>query len=190
MQMEPLHFLTFPIILGASTPGGTSSASRQNGAAGGKGVALLWKGKLSPGRREGDTESRPNHLLLSPWHIAPLHLPLVGQNCWPHMASGFSASVWLRVAEPEEKGDKEKGEKPIIYLVRNFPVDVNEYGSSDCHHCVSEDRKPPTVEPHHGTSQSVPKTAEEGVVHILSMGSKALMLQVWADFSTGSLTFR
>ncbi|XP_076018474.1 lysosomal-trafficking regulator isoform X2 [Genypterus blacodes] len=160
MQMEPLHFLNFPIILGAPTAGGTTPASRQNGAAGGKGVTLLWKGKLSPGRREGDTESRASHLLLSPWHIAPLHLPLVGQNCWPHMASGFSASVWLRVAEPEEKGDKEK-----------------------------EDRKPPTVEPHHGTAESVPKTAEEGV-HIVSMGSKALMLQVWADFSTGSLTFR
>lgn len=113
MNMEPLHFLTFPIILGASTPGGLSTGSRQNGAAGGKSVGLLWKGKLSPGRREGEID----HLRSSPWHIAPLHLPLVGQNCWPHMASGFSASMWLRVAEQEERdGDKDEGETQILHL--------------------------------------------------------------------------
>lgn len=111
MNMEPLHYLTFPVILGASMPAGLSPGSRQNSTAASKSVGLLWKGKLSPGRREGDIEYRPSHLRSSPWHIAPLHLPLVGQNCWPHMASGFSASLWLRVAEQEEKdGDKDKGE--------------------------------------------------------------------------------
>uniref|UniRef100_A0AAQ5YJ82 Lysosomal trafficking regulator n=1 Tax=Amphiprion ocellaris TaxID=80972 RepID=A0AAQ5YJ82_AMPOC len=162
MNMEPLHFLTFPIILGASTPAGLSPGSRQTCAAGGKSVGLLWKGKLSPGRREGDIEYRPSHLRSSPWHIAPLHLPLVGQNCWPHMASGFSASMWLRVAEQEEKDvDKDKDES-----------------------------SPLAAESHHGSSQAGTRLVEEGLVHILSMGSKALMLQVWADFSTGSLTFR
>uniref|UniRef100_A0A668AYI8 Lysosomal trafficking regulator n=1 Tax=Myripristis murdjan TaxID=586833 RepID=A0A668AYI8_9TELE len=164
MNTEPLHFLTFPIILGASTPSVTSPGSRQNGAAGGKGVGLLWKGKLSPGRREGDAESRPSHLRTSPWHVSPLHLPLMGQNCWPHMASGFSASMWLRVADPEEMDrDKEK------------------------------DRTGPYIDmtlSHHGTSQPVQRVVEDGLVHIMSMGSKALMLQVWADFSTGLLTFR
>ncbi|KAM6997778.1 LOW QUALITY PROTEIN: lysosomal-trafficking regulator [Tautogolabrus adspersus] len=162
MNMEPLHFLTFPIILGASTPGASSASSRQNGAAGGKSVGLLWKGKLSSGRREGDADNRPSHLRSSPWHISPLHLPLVGQNCWPHMASGFSASMWLRVAEQEEKeADK-----------------------------VEEDSNHPAAESHHGSSQAGNRSADEGLVHILSMGSKALMLQVWADFSSGSLTFR
>ncbi|XP_026212302.1 lysosomal-trafficking regulator isoform X5 [Anabas testudineus] len=162
MNMEPLHFLNFPIILGASTPGVGSPSSRQNGAAGAKSVGVLWKGKLSPGRREGDAEYRANHFRSSPWHVAPLHLPLVGQNCWPHMASGFSASMWLKVAEQEEKdGNKEK-----------------------------EDRNPPAAETHHGSSLSGTRLVEDSLIHILSMGSKALMLQVWADFSTGSLTFR
>ncbi|KAM9809788.1 lysosomal-trafficking regulator isoform 6-T9 [Syngnathus typhle] len=162
VNIEPLHLLDFPIILGASTPGGVSPSSRPNGAAGGKSVALLWKGKLSPGRWEGDSEIRPSHLRSSPWHTAPLHLPLVGQNCWPHMASGFSASMWLRVAEQEERAaniDKER-------------------------------RNPPAAEAHHGSPQATKRGAEEGLIHILSMGSKALMLQVWADFFTGSLTFR
>ncbi|XP_049591027.1 lysosomal-trafficking regulator isoform X2 [Syngnathus scovelli] len=162
VNIEPLHLLDFPIILGASTPGGVSPSSRPNGAAGGKSVALLWKGKLSPGRWEGDSEIRPSHLRSSPWHTAPFHLPLVGQNCWPHMASGFSASMWLRVAEQEERAaniDKER-------------------------------RNPPAAEAHHGSPQATKRGAEEGLIHILSMGSKALMLQVWADFFTGSLTFR
>ncbi|KAK6329577.1 hypothetical protein J4Q44_G00015550 [Coregonus suidteri] len=76
---------------------------QQNGGTGAKGVGMLRKGgKLSPGRREGDGGEAQGHLRTSPWHVAPLHLPLVGQNCWPHMASGFSASVWMKVAENEE----------------------------------------------------------------------------------------
>uniref|UniRef100_A0A3Q4HV96 Lysosomal trafficking regulator n=1 Tax=Neolamprologus brichardi TaxID=32507 RepID=A0A3Q4HV96_NEOBR len=162
MNIEPLHFLSFPIILGASTPGAFSPSSRQNCAAAGKSVGLLWKSKLSPGRREGEAEYQPSHLRTSPWHIAPLHLPLVGQNCWPHMASGFSTSMWLRVAEQGAKdGDKNR-----------------------------EESNPPAAELHHASSQAGTRLLEEGLIHILSMGSKALMLQVWADFSTGSLTFR
>ncbi|XP_068597852.1 lysosomal-trafficking regulator [Brachionichthys hirsutus] len=162
MNMEPLHFLSFPAIVGASVSGGVSNSSRQNSAVGGKGVGLLWKGKLSSGRREGDVGLRPSHRRSSPWHTAPLHLPLVGQNCWPHMASGFSASMWLRVTEQEE-GDKDKNE-----------------GESN----------PPAAESHRSSSQLGSGLVDEGLVHILSMGSKALMLQMWADVSTGSLTFR
>lgn len=192
MNMEPLHFLTFPIILGASTPGGVSASSRQNGAAGGKSVGLLWKGKLSPGRREGDTECRPSHLRSSPWHAAPLHLPLVGQNCWPHMASGFSASMWLFVTEQDEKdGDKDKGETQNLHQdtfmseVHKFELVLRVFS-----HCLPEEGNPPAAESHHGSSQAGMRLVEEGLIHILSMGSKALMLQVWANFSSGSLTFR
>lgn len=117
MSVEPLHFLTFPMVLGTSTPAALSPGSRQSSApSGGKsgGGGLLWKGKLSPNRREGDAECRPSHLRSSPWHVAPLHLPLVGQNCWPHMASGFSASMWLRVAEQEERDvGKSTGETQV-----------------------------------------------------------------------------
>uniref|UniRef100_A0A8C7S129 Lysosomal trafficking regulator n=1 Tax=Oncorhynchus mykiss TaxID=8022 RepID=A0A8C7S129_ONCMY len=166
VDMEPLYFLSYPMILGgASFPGGTSPGSRQNGGAGGKGVGMLWKGgKLSPGRREGDGREEPGHLRTSPWHVAPLHLPLVGQNCWPHMASGFSASVWIKVAENEEgEGHTEKGKK---------------------------EGKAPTLEPNLGTIPDGQRVVEESLIHVLSMGSKAMMLQVWADLSTGVFTFR
>lgn len=190
INVEPLHFLTFPIILGASTPGGVSTCTRQNGAAGGKSVGLLWKGKLSPGRREGDTEYRPSHLCSSPWHAAPLHLPLVGQNCWPHMASGFSASMWLWVTEQEKKdGDKDKGEtqEQHPFMPEEHKHELVLRFRSDC---LPEEGNPPAAESHHGSSQAGMRLMEDGLIHILSMGSKALMLQVWANFSTGSLTFR
>lgn len=56
--------------------------------------------------------------------------------------------------------------------------------------CFPEESNPPGAEVHHGSSQAGARLVEEGLIHILSMGSKALMLQVWADFTTGSLTFR
>lgn len=117
MSIEPLHLLTFPVTLGAPAPGGASASFRQNGSAGGKSVGLLWKGKLSPGRGDGDGECRTSHFSSSPWHAAPLHLPLVGQNCWPHMASGFSASMWLRVSEQD--GDRNQGETPSFDALGN-----------------------------------------------------------------------
>lgn len=54
----------------------------------------------------------------------------------------------------------------------------------------SEEVNPAAAEPHHGTCLPGMRSVDEGLIHILSMGSKALMLQVWANFSTGSLTFR
>lgn len=57
-------------------------------------------------------------------------------------------------------------------------------------YCFPEESNPPAAELQHASSQAGTRLLEEGLIHILSMGSKALMLQVWADFSTGSLTFR
>uniref|UniRef100_A0A8C7IP42 Lysosomal trafficking regulator n=1 Tax=Oncorhynchus kisutch TaxID=8019 RepID=A0A8C7IP42_ONCKI len=167
VDMEPLYFLSYPMILGG-------------------GVGMLWKGgKLSPGRREGDGREEPGHLRTSPWHVAPLHLPLVGQNCWPHMASGFSASVWIKVAENEEgEGHTEKGK---IGLNLYSTLIIRE---DSCQIDFPEEGKAPTLEPNLGTIPDGQRVVEESLMHVLSMGSKAMMLQVWADLSTGVFTFR
>ncbi|XP_031435189.1 lysosomal-trafficking regulator isoform X2 [Clupea harengus] len=157
MRLQPLHFLSFPSVLGQPQAGGASPGLRPNGAAGGKGVGSLWRGKPSPG-----ADGRLGHLRASPWHTAPLHLPLLGQNCWPHMASGFSAALWLKAlrSEDEEEGLAEREESaPATEALQAAPV-------------------------------SGEKAADDGLFHILSMGSKALMLQVWANLSTGTFTFR
>uniref|UniRef100_A0A8C1V4V9 Lysosomal trafficking regulator n=1 Tax=Cyprinus carpio TaxID=7962 RepID=A0A8C1V4V9_CYPCA len=95
--------------------------------------------------------SRTGHLCTSPWHPAPFHLPLVGQNCWPHMASGFSASLWVRAGKDEDGPYKNGMKKSIIF--------------GALYECII-------------------------CLHVLSMGSKALMLQVWVNISTGAFTFR
>ncbi len=116
VNTEPLYFMSFPMIPGAGVPGLSSSpGTRPHGTAGGKGVVnTLLRGKLAVGRGEADV-SGPGHLRSSPWHTAPFHLPLVGQNCWPHMASGFSASLWVRAGKDED-GRYKKGKKSFIYV--------------------------------------------------------------------------
>uniref|UniRef100_A0A673MLC7 Lysosomal-trafficking regulator-like n=1 Tax=Sinocyclocheilus rhinocerous TaxID=307959 RepID=A0A673MLC7_9TELE len=166
---EPLYFMSFPMIPGAGVPGLSSSPGmRPHGTAGGKGgVNTLLRGKLPLGRGEADL-SRPGHLRSSPWHTAPFHLPLVGQNCWPHMASGFSASLWVRAGKDED-GRYKKGKKRFIYLVWL---------------CVAEE------EALHGPAHVSEQQTDRCLLHVLSMGSKALMLQVWVNISTGAFTFR
>lgn len=34
------------------------------------------------------------------------------------------------------------------------------------------------------------KLIEDGCIHIISLGSKALMIQIWADLNTGAFIFR
>lgn len=34
------------------------------------------------------------------------------------------------------------------------------------------------------------KLVEDGCIHIISLGSKALMIQIWADVNTGAFIFR
>ncbi|KAL7877250.1 hypothetical protein SRHO_G00038930 [Serrasalmus rhombeus] len=159
---EPLHYLSFPMLLGISAPSTSSCLGlKTNVVAGARtGMGMLWRGKQSPGQDEG--VRHPGHSHTSPWHIAPLHLPLVGQNCWPHMASGFSASLWVRAVKSEdEDGPSHQGEKVMW-------VDGLQRGASQLVECQGE----------------------KGLLHVLSMGSKALMLQVWADVSTGACIFR
>uniref|UniRef100_A0A673MQ96 Lysosomal-trafficking regulator-like n=1 Tax=Sinocyclocheilus rhinocerous TaxID=307959 RepID=A0A673MQ96_9TELE len=170
---EPLYFMSFPMIPGAGVPGLSSSPGmRPHGTAGGKGgVNTLLRGKLPLGRGEADL-SRPGHLRSSPWHTAPFHLPLVGQNCWPHMASGFSASLWVRAGKDED-GRYKKGKKRFIYVIMQISVFLYILVLIDILN-----------------SFIFVILYIQCLLHVLSMGSKALMLQVWVNISTGAFTFR
>uniref|UniRef100_A0A8C1V3X4 Lysosomal trafficking regulator n=1 Tax=Cyprinus carpio TaxID=7962 RepID=A0A8C1V3X4_CYPCA len=150
-DIEPLCFMSFPMFPGAGVPGLSSSPGmRPHGTAGGKGGVNTLLRDLS----------RTGHLCTSPWHPAPFHLPLVGQNCWPHMASGFSASLWVRAGKDEDGPYKNGMKKSIIFgEALHGPAHVTEQQTDRC-------------------------------LHVLSMGSKALMLQVWVNISTGAFTFR
>uniref|UniRef100_A0A663N133 Lysosomal trafficking regulator n=1 Tax=Athene cunicularia TaxID=194338 RepID=A0A663N133_ATHCN len=165
IYMNPLQYLTFPLLHGASLS--TSSSQKSASTSNSKTAGLLKRAKFSQSKKETDGENL-SHQLLSSWHVAPIHLPLVGQNCWPHMSEGFSVSLWFHLEyahETEnltEKGKKFKRSSRLI-AVRENRMEYLSLGD---------------------------KLVEDGCVHIISLGSKALMIQVWADLNTGAFIFR
>uniref|UniRef100_A0A8C9AZZ6 Lysosomal-trafficking regulator n=1 Tax=Prolemur simus TaxID=1328070 RepID=A0A8C9AZZ6_PROSS len=175
--MSPLQYLTFPLLHTPNLSNGVSS-QRCPGILNSKAMGLLRRARVSRSKKEADRESFP-HRLLSSWHIAPVHLPLLGQNCWPHLSEGFSVSLWFNVeCIHEAEGTAEKGKK---IKKRNKSLILQD-SSFD------------------GTENDRPKGAEyinpgerlieEGCIHIISLGSKALMMQVWADPHNGTFIFR
>lgn len=82
---------------------------------------------MSRSKKEADGDSFPQQLL-SPWHVAPVHLPLLGQNCWPHLSEGFSVSLWFNVecaqeaeSAPEKRKKMKKRNRSLI--LRGSSVD-------------------------------------------------------------------
>ncbi|XP_053917365.1 lysosomal-trafficking regulator isoform X1 [Cuculus canorus] len=168
INMNPLQYLAFPVLHSTNLSAASTSNSRTAG--------LLKRAKLSQSKKEADGENL-SHQLLSSWHVAPIHLPLVGQNCWPHMSDGFSVSLWfhLECAHETEKST-EKGKKSKR---RSRPLAVRENSFDSTEETQSV-----------GMEYLGDKLVEDGCIHIISLGSKTLMIQVWADLNTGAFIFR
>ncbi|XP_042694020.1 lysosomal-trafficking regulator [Centrocercus urophasianus] len=173
MDMNPLQYLAFPLLHGTNF---SSSSQKSTGTSNSKTAGLLKKAKLSQNKKEADGENL-SHQLLSSWHVAPIHLPLVGQNCWPHMSDGFSVSLWFHlecVHEMENSTEKGKKVKRRLLSVRENSFDSTEETKSVGMEYLSLGDK----------------LVEDGCIHIISLGSKALMMQIWADMNTGAFIFR
>ncbi|XP_008585444.1 PREDICTED: lysosomal-trafficking regulator, partial [Galeopterus variegatus] len=176
ITMSPSQYLTFPLLHTPNLSNGVSS-QKCPGILHSKAAGLLRRARVSRNKKEADRESFP-HRLLSSWHIAPIHLPLLGQNCWPHLSEGFSASLWFNVAcmrEAESTTDKGKKKKKRKSLI-----------SRDSSFDGKESDRPEGVEYVNPGERLI----EEGCIHIISLGSKALMIQVWADPHNGTFIFR
>ncbi|XP_051470632.1 lysosomal-trafficking regulator isoform X2 [Apus apus] len=174
IDMNPLQHLAFPLLHSTNLSYSQKSASTSNS----KTAGLLKRAKLSQSKKEADGENL-SHQLLSSWHVAPIHLPLVGQNCWPHMSEGFSVSLWLHLEFAHEtENSTEKGKK-IKRRSRLVAVRENSFDSTE------ETKSIGTEYLSLGE-----KLLEDGCIHIISLGSKALMIQIWADLNTGAFIFR
>uniref|UniRef100_A0A8C2UAI9 Lysosomal trafficking regulator n=1 Tax=Coturnix japonica TaxID=93934 RepID=A0A8C2UAI9_COTJA len=170
VDMNPLQYLAFPLLHGTNL---SSSSQKSTGTSNSKTAGLLKKAKFSQSKKEADGENL-SHQLLSSWHVAPVHLPLVGQNCWPHMSDGFSVSLWFHlehVHEMENSIEKGKKVKRRLSSVRENSFDKTK--SVGMEYLSLGD-----------------KLVEDGCIHIISLGSKALMIQIWADVNTGAFIFR
>ncbi|NXG68610.1 LYST regulator, partial [Baryphthengus martii] len=176
VYMNPLQYLAFPLLHGTNLSSSSSQKSASTSSS--KTAGLLKRAKFSQSKKEADGEIL-SHQLLSSWHVAPIHLPLVGQNCWPHMSEGFSVSLWFHLEcahETENSTDKGKKFKRRSKLVA---VRENSFDST-------EETKYIGME----YLSLGDKLVEDGCIHIISLGSKALMIQVWADLNTGAFIFR
>lgn len=108
--MSPSQYLSFPLLHTPSLSNGVSP-QKSPGILNSKALGLLRRARISRGKKEADRDSFPSGLLSS-WHIAPIHLPLLGQNCWPHLSEGFSVSLWFNVEYiHESESAAERGKK-------------------------------------------------------------------------------
>ncbi|XP_068087878.1 lysosomal-trafficking regulator isoform X2 [Hyperolius riggenbachi] len=164
--MIPLKYLSFPLQQG--TAGVSGTAQKSPGFVSGKMSSFFKRAKVWQTK-----DLHGDDTLLSSWHIAPIHLPLVGQNCWPNMSDGFSFAVWLKM---EYNIDLEyfinKG-KQMKKKNKMHPVPVQNTDKTSA-----------------ADGSSTDKLEDDGCIHLLSLGSKMLMLQVWCSMITGRLIFR
>ncbi|KAM9241356.1 lysosomal-trafficking regulator [Leptosomus discolor] len=176
IYMNPLQYLAFPLLLGTNLS--SSSSQKSSSPSNSKTAGPLKRTKFSQSKKEANGESL-SHQLLSSWHVAPIHLPLVGQNCWPHMSEGFSVSLWFHlecaheIENSTEKGKKVKRSSRLVAVRENSFDSTEELKSTGMEYLSLGD-----------------KLVEDGCVHIISLGSKALMIQIWADLNTGAFIFR
>ncbi|XP_075718563.1 lysosomal-trafficking regulator isoform X2 [Rhinoderma darwinii] len=163
--MIPLKHLTFPLQQNFI---GTSSVAQKSPG--------FTSAKISGFcRRTKIWQNKDVHCdnLLSPWHIAPIHLPLVGQNCWPHMSDGFSLTLWLKLECNQEleslmRGKQTKKKNKFTFQTHSTVTDKSagaDYSTCD-------------------------RILDDGCIHVLSLGSKVLMMQIWFNVSANRFTFR
>ncbi|KAM5206197.1 lysosomal-trafficking regulator isoform 1-T3 [Hipposideros larvatus] len=177
ITMSPSQYLTFPLLHTSNLSNGIS-AQKCPAILNSKAMGLLRRARVSRSKKEDDSDSFPQQLLSS-WHVAPVHLPLLGQNCWPHLSEGFSVSLWFNVecvhdAESSTEKRKKIKKRNKALILRDSSFDGTENGRPE----GAEDVNPGE------------RLLEEGCIHMISLGSKALMIQVWADPHTGTFIFR
>nr|XP_002717388.2 lysosomal-trafficking regulator isoform X3 [Oryctolagus cuniculus] len=177
ITMSPSQYLTFPLLHTPNLSNGVPS-QKCPGILNSRAMGLLRRARISRSKKETDRESFP-HRLLSSWHIAPIHLPLLGQNCWPHLSEGFSISLWFNVECIHESESNSEKRKKIKKRNKSLILQDSSFDGTD-------NDRPESAEYIHPGERLI----EEGCIHIISLGSKALMIQVWADPHNGTFIFR
>ncbi|XP_047376057.1 lysosomal-trafficking regulator isoform X2 [Sciurus carolinensis] len=177
VAMSPSQYLTFPLLHTPSLSNGVPQP-KSPGILNSKAIGLLRRARASRGKAEADRGDVP-HRLLSSWHIAPVHLPLLGQNCWPHLSEGFSVSLWFNVECTQESERATEEVKKMKKRSKSLIVQDSSFDGT-------ESERPEGAE----YTNPGARLIEEGCIHLISLGSKALMIQVWADPHNGTLIFR
>ncbi|EPQ17130.1 Lysosomal-trafficking regulator [Myotis brandtii] len=177
VAVSPLQYLTFPFLHTLNLSNGVSSP-KCPGILSSKAMGLLRRARVSWSRKEVDSDSVPQQLLSS-WHVAPVHLPLLGQNCWPHLSEGFSVSLWFNVECVHEAESCSENRRKIRKRKKSSSLRDSSFDGAE------NDGLEGAEHAHPGE-----RLIEGGCIHLVSLGSKALMIQVWAEPLTGTFIFR
>lgn len=176
ISMSPSQYLTFPLLC-TSNLSNSVSTQKCPGILNSKTLGLLRKAQITRSKKEAEIESFSEQLLSS-WQIAPIHLPLLGQNCWPHLSEGFSVSLWFNVDCISETESIGKGKK-VKKRNRSLILQDSSYDGTEINRPGGEEYTDPGE-----------RLLDEGCIHMISLGSKALMIQVWANPTNGTFIFR
>ncbi|XP_078592182.1 lysosomal-trafficking regulator-like isoform X1 [Branchiostoma floridae x Branchiostoma japonicum] len=168
MTAQPSHILSFPTIIPTPKPD-VPVAARPQGSP--KRPDTL---NIPDRTTEGKTGTSS-----SAWQRAPVQIPIKNNVTWPPRGRGLSLSMWLRLESmcrtPVLNGSNcRRGKKNKSVMFRDSSSDSMDTDKSD------------PSSPRHSTD----KLHSSGYLHLVSCGSKALMMQTWVDTSTGTLTFR
>ncbi|XP_059533375.1 lysosomal-trafficking regulator isoform X5 [Myotis daubentonii] len=177
VAVSPLQYLTFPFLHTLNLSNGVSSP-KCPGILSSKAMGLWRRARVSRSRKEVDSDSVPQQLLSS-WHVAPVHLPLLGQNCWPHLSEGFSVSLWFNVECVHEAESCSENRRKIRKRKKSLSLRDSSFDGAE------NDGPEDAEHPHPGE-----RLIEGGCIHLISLGSKAMMIQVWAEPLTGTFIFR
>ncbi|XP_078001240.1 lysosomal-trafficking regulator-like [Glandiceps talaboti] len=113
-------------------------------------------------------------ILDSPWTIAPLQIPTVDSPTWMPSVKGFSLSMWMRV---EGKEDTELTSDPIKTLYREDSADSLDIDKVEP---LTEMKREP----------SVGANVDNDSLHVCSIGSREVLLQIWYNPTTNDLLLR
>ncbi|KAI8477728.1 hypothetical protein Bbelb_445390, partial [Branchiostoma belcheri] len=169
MTAQPSHILSFPTVVPPTPKPDAPATARPQGSP-------KRPDTLNIPDRGADGKAGTSS---SAWQRAPVQIPIKNNVTWPPRGRGLSLSMWLRLESVCRTpglngGNGRRGKKNKSVMFRDSSSDSMDTDKSD------------PSSPRHSTD----KLHSSGYLHLVSCGSKTLMMQTWADTSTGTLTFR
>ncbi|XP_064622032.1 lysosomal-trafficking regulator-like isoform X2 [Lineus longissimus] len=186
---QPTYILCFPVTTGSnrkisSTSDGPSSVS--SSPAGGSYYVIshseAYEVDDSGMRRIKAELPTSGNGKKSAWTSSALQMPIGDQLAWPPIKTGFSFSLWLRLQSGNQTDWRLRR---VRKSGRSLVMKEESSDSSD-----GGDKFQPDGSDRQVLRNSSEKHMTENCLHILSLGSKELLFEFWADPSNGNIIIR
>ncbi|XP_074663000.1 lysosomal-trafficking regulator-like [Tubulanus polymorphus] len=218
MVMQPTYILTFPALSNTNSTttqrtNSASSVSSQTASPGiiqtsGSYIVVTHEDALGIAASEKgvhNDKTKPSTKKTSPWTCGSLQLPLSDYLMWTAKSKSFSTSLWLRVQSSGFRMSNPTLRSRSRYN-RNSSVLDNSSGSEALGHPFSNyltiwyQLTQPDPDSDYQASAvnnkapyrklSVARNLTDNCLHLFSVGSKEMLVEVWADPFNGSIITR